>query len=190
MGSEQRVLALASDAAFIASLGLTVPSLEGYLFPDTYHVTRDVDEASLLTLMARTFERNYTPEIAAKAEELGLSRHAVVTLASLIEKEAQLDSERELIAAVFHNRLRRGMRLQCDSTVIYALGEAFDGGPEKGRLADRLAVQHLPPCRFAARSHRQSRQALARRRGGAGRRDVPVFRGRPGRTARTIFPTR
>ena len=166
MGSEQRVLELASDAAFIASLGLTVPSLEGYLFPDTYHVTRDVDEASLLTLMARTFERNYTPEIAAKAEALGLSRHAVVTLASLIEKEAQLDSERELIAAVFHNRLRRGMRLQCDSTVIYALGEAFDGDLRKADLridSPYNTYRHagLPPGPIANPGRRSLAAAVA-----------------------------
>ena len=134
MGSEQRVLGLGSDPAFIASLGLTVASLEGYLFPDTYHVTRDMDEAALLTLMVRTLDENYVPEIVAKAAGLGLSQHAVVTLASLIEKEAQLDSERELIAAVFHNRLQRGMRLQCDSTVIYALGEAFQGNLRKADL--------------------------------------------------------
>ena len=134
MGSGQRVRELGADAAFIASLGLAAASLEGYLFPDTYHVTRDMDEADLLTLMARTFERNYTPEIAAQAEALGLSQHAVVTLASLVEKEAQLDSERALIAAVFHNRLRRRMRLQCDSTVIYALGEAFNGNLRKADL--------------------------------------------------------
>ena len=134
MGSEQRVLELASDAAFIESLGLTVSSLEGYLFPDTYHVTRGMDEAALLTFMVRTFGQNYPAQIAAKAEALGLSQHDVVTLASLIEKEAQLDSERELIAAVFHNRLRRRMRLQCDSTVIYALGEAFKGNLTKADL--------------------------------------------------------
>lgn len=134
MGSEQRVLELGSDSAFIESLGLTVPSLEGYLFPDTYHVTRDMDMADLLTLMVRTFNQNYVREIAVRAEDLGLSQHAVVTLASLIEKEAQLDSERELIAAVFHNRLQRRMRLQCDSTVIYALGEAFNGNLRKADL--------------------------------------------------------
>lgn len=134
MGSEQRVLGLGFDSAFIESLGLTVPSLEGYLFPETYHVTRDMDVADLLTLMVRTFNQNYVPAIAAKAEGLGLSQHAVVTLASLIEKEAQLDSEREIIAAVFHNRLQRRMRLQCDSTVIYAMGESFQGNLRKADL--------------------------------------------------------
>ena len=134
LGSRESVMELGSDVTFIESLGLDVPSLEGYLFPDTYHLTRDMGAADLLTIMVRTLERHYLPEIAAKAEELGWSRHAVITLASLIEKEAQLDSERELISAVFHNRLRRGMRLQCDSTVIYALGENFQGNLRKADL--------------------------------------------------------
>ena len=134
LGSRESVIDLGSDAAFIESLGLSVPNLEGYLFPDTYYLTRDMGVADLLTVMVRTLDRNYPPEIAVKAAKLGLSKHAVVTLASLIEKEAQLDSERQLISAVFHNRLRRGMRLQCDSTVIYALGEAYQGNLRKADL--------------------------------------------------------
>ncbi len=166
MGSERRVLELGSDAAFIASLGLTVSSLEGYLFPDTYHVTRDMDEADLLALMVRTFQQNYPAEITAKAERLALSQHAVVTLASLIEKEAQLDSERALIAAVFHNRLRRGMRLQCDSTVIYALGEAFNGNLRKADLqidSPYNTYRHagLPPGPIANPGRRSIAAAVA-----------------------------
>ena len=134
LGSRESVLELGSSSAFIESLGLNVPTLEGYLFPDTYYLTRDMGVADLLTVMVGTLERNYPPEIAARAEKLEMSKHAVITLASLIEKEAQLDSERELISAVFHNRLRRGMRLQCDSTVIYALGEAFQGNLRKADL--------------------------------------------------------
>ena len=166
VGSEQRVLELGSNAAFLESLGLAAPSLEGYLFPETYHVTRDTGEADLLALMVRTFERNYGPEIAVAADALGLSRHAVVTLASLIEKEAQLDSERKLIAAVFHNRLRRGMRLQCDSTVIYALGEAFHGNLTKADLqtdSPYNTYRHagLPPGPIANPGRRSIAAAVA-----------------------------
>ena len=166
MGSEQRLLELASDATFIASLGFTVPSLEGYLFPDTYHVTRDMDEAALLTLMVRTFGQNYPAQIAAEAEALGLSQHDVVTLASLIEKEAQLDSEREIIAAVFHNRLRRRMRLQCDSTVIYALGENFHGNLTKADLQidspyNTYRYAGLPPGPIANPGRRSIAAAVA-----------------------------
>ncbi len=133
-GDAETIHALMSDAAFIVSLNLETPSLEGYLFPDTYHLPRSIDEKALLTLMVDTLRKNYTDAIAARAEQLGLTQHEVLTLASLIEKEAQVDSERPLIAAVYHNRLRKGMRLQCDPTVIYALGERFDGDIRKKDL--------------------------------------------------------
>jgi UPF0755 protein len=134
LGDRQVLLDLASDHAFIASLGLAVTSLEGYLFPNTYHVPRGIRERDLLRLMVHTLQENYPPEIAVQAQRLGLSQHEVLTLASLIEKEAQLEAERPLIAAVYHNRLQRGMRLQCDPTVIYALGERFDGNLRKADL--------------------------------------------------------
>jgi UPF0755 protein len=134
LGDRQTILELAFDRTFITSLGLPLPSLEGYLFPDTYHIPRGIRERNLLTLMVRTLQENYTQEIAAQAQRAGLSQHEVLTLASLIEKEAQLEAERPLIAAVYHNRLQRGMRLQCDPTVIYALGERFDGNLRKADL--------------------------------------------------------
>lgn len=134
LGDSKRLLELGQDRAFITSLGMTSPSLEGYLFPDTYHVPRGLSEQSLLTLMVRNFQKHYTADMATQAQRLGLTQHEVITLASLIEKEAQVDAERSLIAAVFHNRLRRGMRLQCDPTVIYALGERFDGNLRKDDL--------------------------------------------------------
>jgi UPF0755 protein len=134
LGDRQVLLDLAVDQAFIASLGLAAASLEGYLFPDTYHIPRGIRERDLLRLMVRTLHENYTPEIATQAQRLGLSRHEVLTLASLIEKEAHVEVERPLIAAVYHNRLQRGMRLQCDPTVIYALGEQFDGNLRKADL--------------------------------------------------------
>ncbi len=133
-GDAATIRALMTDDAFIASLNLETPSLEGYLFPDTYHLPRSISEKALLTLMVDTMRANYTEEIAARAEQLGLTQHEVLTLASLIEKEAQVDDERPLISAVYHNRLRKGMRLQCDPTVIYALGERFDGNIRKQDL--------------------------------------------------------
>lgn len=134
LGDAKRLLGLGQDKEFITSLGMTSPSLEGYLFPDTYHVPRGLSEQSLLTLMVRNFQKRYSADMATQAQQLDLTQHEVVTLASLVEKEAQIDAERPLIAAVFHNRLRRGMRLQCDPTVIYALGERFDGNLRKDDL--------------------------------------------------------
>ena len=133
-GDAATIHTLISDPAFIASLNLEAPSLEGYLFPDTYYLPRSVSETALLTLMVNTLRKHYTDEIAASAEQLGLTQHEVLTLASLIEKEAKVDDERPLISAVYHNRLRKGMRLQCDPTVIYALGEHFDGNIRKQDL--------------------------------------------------------
>jgi UPF0755 protein len=166
LGNQQTLLDLASDQTFIASLGLTVPSLEGYLFPETYHTPHGMRERDLLMLMVRTLQKNYTPEIAAQAQRLGLSQHEVLTLASLIEKEAQLDEERALIAAVYHNRLRRGMRLQCDPTVIYALGERFDGNLRKADLEvdspyNTYRYVGLPPGPIASPGRQSIEAAVA-----------------------------
>jgi len=165
-GKRHQVLSLAHDQAFIASLGLSVPSLEGYLFPDTYHVPRGISEHDLLALMVRTLETRYTEEIAARGRELNMTRHEILTLASLIEAEAQVDAERPLIAAVYHNRLQRGMRLQCDPTVIYALGERFDGNLRKADLLidspyNTYRYAGLPPGPIANPGQRAIAAAVA-----------------------------
>jgi UPF0755 protein len=97
------------------------PDLEGFLFPDTYVVTRSTPTREIVTRMLENFDRHFSPEMRRKAGELGLSVRDAVTLASLVEKETSLPSERPRVAAVYLNRLRMGMRLQCDPTVIYAL---------------------------------------------------------------------
>ena len=166
LGDRQTILRLAHDAAFIRSLGLTVPSLEGYLFPETYHVPRSMNERDLLRLMVQTLRKNYTRDIALRAQRLGMTQHEVVTLASLIEKEAHVDEERPLISAVFHNRLRKGMRLQADPTVIYALGERFDGNLRKKDLAidspyNTYRYAGLPPGPIANPGRRSLQAAVA-----------------------------
>ena len=166
LGQAQTILDLAHDTAFIASLGLTAPSLEGYLFPDTYRLPRGMQERALLTLMVRTLQANYTPEIGTQADRLGFSQHEILTLASLIEKEAQIDDERFLIAAVYHNRLRHGMRLQCDPTVIYALGTQFDGNIRKADLRidspyNTYRYAGLPPGPIANPGRRAIEAAIA-----------------------------
>jgi UPF0755 protein len=165
-GDPQVIRELAHNATFIASLGLTAPSLEGYLFPDTYHVPRNISEPALLTLMVRTLQRHYTADIAARAERLGLSQHDVLTLGSLIEKEAQVDEERPQISAVYHNRLKRRMLLQCDPTVIYALGEQFDGNIRKRDLSidspyNTYRYAGLPPGPIANAGRRSIEAAVS-----------------------------
>ncbi len=95
-------------------------SLEGYLFPDTYRLPRGLEERELLRAMIDRFEQIVVP--LWEAQGRGRSLHDVVTMASLIEREARRPEERALIAGVLSNRLRRGMRLEVDATVLYALG--------------------------------------------------------------------
>src|SRR5262245_62607030 len=106
------VLRVAADPFFAQSLGIEAGSLEGYLFPDTYRVTRGIGVEEVLGRMVQRFrEKIGTPEVLAQASARGLRLHELVTLASIIEKEAVVPEERPLIAGVFWNRLRRDMPL-------------------------------------------------------------------------------
>ncbi len=113
---------------------ISTNSLEGYLFPETYHFGKFTPEITIVKKMVETFkERALKQEFLNRAKEMGFSYHEIITLASLIEKETGKDSERKLISSVFHNRLKKNMRLQTDPTVIYAI-ENFDGNIRKGDL--------------------------------------------------------
>ncbi len=118
------VLRLASSPFFAQSLGIEADGIEGYLFPDTYRVTKGMRVEEILGRMVhRLREKVATREVLAQAEARGLSLHELLTLASIIEKEAVLAEERPIIAGVFWNRLKRGMPLQADPTVAYAVGK-------------------------------------------------------------------
>ena len=132
-GQQDKLLQLAQDENFISSLGLEVDSLEGYLFPETYLFTPGIDEAQLLKMMVTQFRQNLSQELVQKAQQLKLSRHQLVTLASIIEKETGKVDEMPLISSVFHNRLQRGILLQTDPTVIYAI-KNFDGNLTRKHL--------------------------------------------------------
>jgi UPF0755 protein len=119
-------LRLGHSAAFAAELGVAETSLEGYLFPDTYRFPRHLGARSALSAMVQRFDRAWR-RLAPAAGAAGMTREQVVILASIVQKEAAVDAEMPLISAVYHNRLKRGMRLQADPTVIYGLGPAFDG---------------------------------------------------------------
>ncbi len=103
--------------------GLTqnVSDLEGFLFPETYVVTRSTSARQIVDRMVDEFRRNFTAEMREKARALDLTPRQAVTLASIVEKESALPEEGPLIASVYLNRLKRGMRLQADPTVIYSL---------------------------------------------------------------------
>ncbi len=134
MARAEEVMELAASPAFARSLGVEASSLEGYLFPDTYRFPKGMGARRILTKMVFTLNKVFTPAMAKRAGALGSSRRDILTLASLIEKETALDEERPLVSAVYHNRLRKGMLLQSDPTVIYALRD-FDGNLTKEHLA-------------------------------------------------------
>jgi UPF0755 protein len=97
------------------------PSLEGYLYPDTYRFPKGHTLKELLTMMVYRTREKYDDEMKAKTFSLGLSERELLTIASIIEKEAATDEERPLIAAVYYNRLKKGMHLQSDPTAIYGV---------------------------------------------------------------------
>jgi UPF0755 protein len=130
LGDPEELLRLAESPEFIGELGLAVPTLEGYLFPDTYAFPRSVATADIVRRMVTKFQETYNSVWAARAAELGFTQHQVVTLASIIEKETGAGIERPIISAVFHNRLRLRMPLQSDPTVIYSI-ENFGGNLRK-----------------------------------------------------------
>lgn len=112
---------LAGNPDLIRALDPKATDLEGYLMPDTYMVHKDITAKELVPLMVRKFKEHFTHSMKWRAQELNLSVREIVTLASLIEKETAAREERFLISSVFHNRLRIGMPMGCDPTVIYAL---------------------------------------------------------------------
>ena len=121
------------DPAMLAQLGFPADSLEGYLYPATYDYERSTKLEALLGQMIKSFKQNFDTSLREAAMQRGLTVPQVVTLASIIEKETGLASERPLISSVFHNRLNIGMPLQTDPTVIYGLPN-FDGNLRKQDL--------------------------------------------------------
>ena len=114
---------------FLANRPAEAPtSLEGFLFPETYRIPKDYDAAQILDLLLGTFGERFTPEMVQAAAQKGMSIYQVVTLASIVEREAVVAEERSIIADVYLNRLEQGMYLQSDPTVQYALGYQEESG--------------------------------------------------------------
>jgi UPF0755 protein len=113
-------LAVTRDPAVASAFGLPYPSLEGFLFPDTYAVARGTSARAVAEMMVSHFKEEYARADAARSPQVTLDMGKVATLASIVEKETGQPTERPRIACVFYNRLRTGMRLQTDPTVMYA----------------------------------------------------------------------
>jgi UPF0755 protein len=145
----ERFLALVQDPAVADRLNVPAPRLEGYLFPDTYRLTRGMDEDEIVRIMVTRFHETIPRNFNEQADRLQMDMHGIVTLASLIEKEARLDSERPLIAAVFHNRLRQRMPLQSDPTAVYMVprkpGRITAADLQHNSPYNTYRVQGLPP---------------------------------------------
>jgi len=133
IGSNDDFLMLCHDEKFIRELDIQADSLEGYLFPETYTYTSSTTARQLLRSMVDQLNRHLSPAMLDSAEALGMDRHELLTLASIIQKEAGNVMEMPLISAVFHNRLKLGIALQADPTVIYGIAD-FDGNLTRKHL--------------------------------------------------------
>jgi UPF0755 protein len=156
-GGAKDFTAAASDGQLVAALDPTARNLEGYLFPDTYALPRRASAHDLVKRMVERFEAVMTAELRKAASANGFSVRQAVTLASLVEKETAAPEERPVVAAVYHNRLRQRIGLQCDPTVIYALElrGRFNGNLTKADLSvdspyNTYRYRGLPPGPIAA----------------------------------------
>lgn len=162
----QKQTAGLSDQEILHLIGATETAAEGLFFPDTYFFVRDSSDIEILQRAYRTLHNHLQASWESRAESLPLaSPYEALILASIIEKETGVESDRAEIAGVFINRLRKGMRLQTDPTIIYGMGEQFDGNLRK---QDLLADQEyntytragLPPTPIALPSLASIRAAL------------------------------
>lgn len=157
-------LKICSDASFAAYLGVEALSLEGYLFPETYHFEPRTSASKVAEQMVREFFEVMGPQHRKRMSELNASLHEIVTIASMVEKETALDEERPIISAVIHNRLKRNMPLQIDATVIYGLKE-FDGNLTRAHLEtdteyNTYTRKGLPPGPICSPSEKSLLAAL------------------------------
>ncbi|MCX7944126.1 MAG: endolytic transglycosylase MltG [Deltaproteobacteria bacterium] len=136
-------VSLCQDRVFLSSIGIEGENCEGYLLPDTYLFERNLNAKDIFRQINDEFKRRITAGYIEKAKEIGFSLYEILIIASMIEKEARIDEERTLISSVIHNRLKRGMGLYIDATVIYGLIR------EKGGFNGNLTRRDLEtPTRY------------------------------------------
>ena len=147
-------LAMGRDPQIIQALGFDGDSLEGFLFPETYRFTKQIPPDQIVARIASQFKLVYDDSYKKQASILGMTQREVVTLASIIEKETAVPEERIIVSAVFHNRLKKKMRLQSDPTVIFSL-DNFNGNLTRKDLKhaspyNTYYVRGLPPGPIAS----------------------------------------
>ncbi len=133
LGTQEDFLKAATDPVLTHKMNLDVKTFEGYLFPDTYYFPRGITSEKIISTMVKRLWSVIDPKWYTQAEKMGFSIHEIITLASIIEKETGDASERPKISSVFHNRLKKRMRLESDPTVIYGI-KNFNGNITKRHL--------------------------------------------------------
>ena len=151
--NKEEFLSITGKADSATRYGICAPSLEGYLYPDTYQFGRGLPALSIIEVMVKRFWEVAGP-YRERAKELGMTMEEVVTLASIVEKETGLGPERPIIASVFLNRLKKRMRLESDPTVIYGV-KGFTGNLKKKHLTEptpynTYVIHGLPPGPIAS----------------------------------------
>jgi UPF0755 protein len=153
LAKTEDVLRAAKDPVVLKTLGVEAPSLEGYLFPDSYQFFKGMTVEEMLAKMVRRLREVMTSELINEAQTRGLSPHKLLTLASIIEREAVVPSEQPLISGVFWNRLNLDMPLQADPTVQYAVGKGYQALTRDDLLVDSpyntYRYRGLPPAPIA-----------------------------------------
>ena len=167
-GPARAFIKAAGDGALVKDLDAKARDLEGYLFPETYPLPRRADASRLVAMMVDRFRASYDDTLRARAEAQRLTTRQVVTLASLIEKETARADERPLVAAVYRNRIKQGMGMQADPTVVYALMKAgkYDGNIRREDLNfdspyNTYRYPGLPPGPIAAPGRASLEAALS-----------------------------
>lgn len=153
LAPKEKLLELMKDPDFIQKQGFQPPlpaSLEGYLFPDTYFFNKTMSPEEMIKQMVRHFWAVWGQDEEHTAQTLGFTRHEIITLASIIEKETGVGSERTLVSSVFHNRLKKRIRLQSDPTIIYGIWERYTGNLKRSDILEKTAfntyvINRLPP---------------------------------------------
>jgi UPF0755 protein len=149
IGVEFEFIKAAADPALLLENEIEAETFEGYLFPDTYFFSKGTPPGVIISTMVKRFRSMFTSEWEMRAKALGMTVHQVVTLASIIEKEAGVSEELPVISSVFHNRLKKRMRLESDPTVIYGIKD-FKGNITRKHLStpgpyNTYRIQGLPP---------------------------------------------
>ena len=151
---KEKFMNLAMDRDFLDSYDIEAKSIEGYIFPDTYKIPKGVPPEDAIGSMIDKMREKFSYELLSRMDELGMTENEVLTLASIIEKEAVVDSERALISAVYHNRLKKKMQLQADPTAIYGIKSSKEKITREDLLRitpyNTYKIKGLPPGPIAS----------------------------------------